>query len=82
MAEDNLDTCLRRSSLEFPNIVIARLKRISISELASLKLTLPNRLHVGIEFFDVEILRGAECGLEHQKQIWHKQAVDYQSTFI
>lgn len=77
MVEDKLDTCLRRSSLEFPNIV-ARLKRISISESASLK-PLPNRLQVGREFFDVGILRVAESGLEHQKQIRHKQAVAYQS---
>ncbi|HBD83935.1 MAG TPA: hypothetical protein DC056_08015, partial [Dehalococcoidia bacterium] len=73
MAEDKLGTCLRRSSLEFPNIV-ARLKRIPISESASLK-PLPNRLQVGIEFFDVGILRVAESGLEHQKQIRHYQAV-------
>jgi len=78
MAEDKLDTCVRRSTLEFPNIVIARLKRISISESASLK-PLTNRLQVGREFFDVGILRVAESGLEHQKQIRHKQAVAYQS---
>ena len=77
MAEDKLDTCLRRSSLEAPNIV-ARLKRIPISESASLK-PLTNRLQVGSEFFDVGILRVAESGLEHQKQIRHYQAVAYQS---
>ena len=38
MAEDKLDTCLRRSSLEVPNIVIVRLKLVSIFESVALKL--------------------------------------------